>query len=69
MRGSTFLGAVIGFLVGASLGLLLCQGNACVTWFHDLSPVIVLALGVIGLLLGVIGGAIYGGWVSGDYSG
>ncbi|MGD8804740.1 MAG: hypothetical protein PVH65_02760 [Chloroflexota bacterium] len=39
------------------------------TWFHDLSPVIVLALGVIGLLLGVIGGAIYGGWVSGDYSG
>lgn len=69
MRGSIFLGVVIGLLAGISLGLLVCQGNACVTWFHDLSPVIVLALGVIGLLIGAIGGAIWGGWASGEYSG
>ena len=64
MAESTFFGAIVGFMAGVSLGLFLCQGNACVTWFRDLSPVVVLGLGVIGLLLGSISGAIWGSWVS-----
>ena len=68
MAESTFFGAVIGFLAGVSLGLLMCQGNACVTWFRDLSSVVVLGLGAIGLLLGAAGGAIWGTWISGEHS-
>ena len=68
MAESTFFGAVIGFLAGVSLGLLLCQGNACVTWFRDLSPVVVLGLGTIGALLGALCGAIWQSWVSREHS-
>ena len=68
MAESTFFGAVIGFLAGVSIGLLLCQGNACVTWFRDLSSVIVLAIGAIGLLIGAACGAIWGAWVSREHS-
>jgi hypothetical protein len=68
MAEFTFFGAVIGFLAGVSLGLFLCQGNACVTWFRDLSPVIVLTLGTIGLLIGAICGGIWGSWASREHS-
>lgn len=68
MAESAFFGALIGVLAGVALGLLLCHGDACVTWLRDFETVIIFVLSAIGLLLGGIFGAIWGSWASGQQS-